>query len=173
MASQHRPTGFTEAQLSLIDELSARPFPEHEERPGTAGGWGGPGYRVAVLRESRDFWEDRSAETVDAAEEELAADLDALATVLTARWGSPRTVELWPYLGFDHPDPEFVAPEPLGFLSNVAASMRLWQPPSSGRWLALAIGQADRELPFELIAAFGEACSWSTEWAADPWSAPG
>ncbi|MFD5437343.1 hypothetical protein ACFWJ4_34995 [Kitasatospora sp. NPDC127067] len=33
------------------------------------------------------------------------------------------------------------------------------QLPSSCRWLALAIGQADRELPFELLAAIGEASS--------------
>ncbi|MEV0536852.1 hypothetical protein [Kitasatospora sp. NPDC050463] len=159
MASQHRSTGFTEAQLSIIDELSALPFPEQEGKPGISGGWGGPGYHVAVLRESQDFWDDRSEEIVGAAEKELEVDLDALEVVLTARWGGPTTVDLWPYLGFDNPDPEFTAPEPLGFLCNVAGSMQLWQSPSSGRWLALAIGQADRELPFQLLAAIGEASS--------------
>ncbi|WP_330334516.1 hypothetical protein OHS33_35350 [Streptomyces sp. NBC_00536] len=159
MASRHRSTGFTEAQLSIIDELGVLPFPEQEGRPGTGGGWGGPGYHVAVLRQSQDFWDDRSDEIVEAAEKELEADLDALVAVLTARWGAPTTVDLWPYLGFDHPDPEFTAPEPLGFLCNVAGRMQVWRPPSSGRWLALAIGQADRELPFELLAAMGEASS--------------
>ncbi|OKI25099.1 hypothetical protein [Streptomyces sp. CB03911] len=159
MASQHRSTGFTEAQLSIIDELSALPFPRQEGRPGRDGGWGGSGYHVAVLRESQDFWDDRSEETVEAAEKELEADLDALAALLTARWGAPTMVDLWPYLGFDNPDPEFMAPEPLGFLANVAGSMQMWQPPSPGRWLALAIGQADRELPFQLLAAIGEAPS--------------
>ncbi|MEV0537669.1 hypothetical protein [Kitasatospora sp. NPDC050463] len=159
MASQHRSTGFTEAQLSIIDELSALPFPEQDGKPGIGGGWGGPGHHVAVLRESQDFWDDRSEEIVEAAEKELELDLEALAVVLTARWGSPTTVDLWPYLGFDNPDPEFMTPEPLGFLCNVAGSMRLWQPPSSGRWLALAIGQADRELPFQLLTAIGEASS--------------
>ncbi|MEU9992478.1 hypothetical protein AB0E10_37895 [Streptomyces sp. NPDC048045] len=159
MANQHRSTDFTEAQLSIIDELSALPFPEQEGRPGTGGGWSGPGYHVAVLRESQDFWDDRCEEIVEAAEKELEADLDALAAVLTARWGVPTTVDLWPYLGFDNPDPEIMAPEPLGFLSNVAGSMQMWQPSSCGRWLALAIGQADRELPFELLAAIGEASS--------------
>ncbi|MFF3071930.1 hypothetical protein ACFVSN_00810 [Kitasatospora sp. NPDC057904] len=159
MASQHRSTGFTEAQLSIIDELSALPFPEQEGKPEKGDGWSGPGFHVAVLRESRDFWDDRSEEVVEAAEKELEADLDALAAALTARWGSPATVDLWPYLGFDHPDPEFVAPEPLGFLCNLAGSMQLWQPPSSDRWLALAIGQGDRELPFQLLAAIGGASS--------------
>lgn len=159
MASQHRSTGFTDAQLSIIDELSALPFPGQEGRPGRGRGWGGPGYHVAVLRESRDFWDDRSEETVEAAEKELEADLDALAAMLTHRWGAPTTVDLWPYLGFDNPDPEFMAPEPLGFLADVAGSMQMWQPPSPGRRLALAIGQADRELPFQLLAAIGEAPS--------------
>ncbi|MFE6052532.1 hypothetical protein ACFQ6N_17400 [Kitasatospora sp. NPDC056446] len=159
MASQHRSTDFTEAQLSIIDELSALPFPGQEGRPGKGAGWGGPGYHVAVLRESRDFWDDRSEEVVEAAEGELEADLDALAAVLTARWGVPTAVDLWPYLGFDDPDPEFMAPEPLNFLANVAGGMQMWQLPSSCRWLALAIGQADRELPFELLVAIGEASS--------------
>ncbi|MFF2747451.1 hypothetical protein ACFVVA_18115 [Kitasatospora sp. NPDC058048] len=112
-----------------------------------------------MLRESRDFWDDRSEETVEAAERELEADLLALAAVLADRWGDPATVDLWPYLGFDDPDPASAAPEPLGFLCNVAATMRVWWPPSGGRWLALAVGQADPEFPFELLAAVGEESS--------------
>jgi hypothetical protein len=34
--------------------------------------------------------------------------------------------------------------------------MQMWQVPSTGRWLGLTIGQADREFPFELLAAIGE-----------------
>ncbi|MFI6847895.1 hypothetical protein OG535_04850 [Kitasatospora sp. NBC_00085] len=159
MRSRHPSTGFTDNQLSVIDELSALPFPEQEVRPGKDLRWGGPGYHVAVLRESQDFWEDRSEELVEASEQELEADLAALAVVLTSRWGGPATVDLWPYLGFDNPDPEFTTPEPLCFLSNVAVRMQVWQLPSSGRWLALAVGQADRELPFQLLAAVGAASS--------------
>ncbi|MFD0406990.1 hypothetical protein [Kitasatospora sp. NPDC127116] len=93
------------------------------------------------------------------AERELEADLHALTAVLADRWGDPATVELWPYLGFDDPDPESAAPEPLGFLCNVASTMRVWWLPSGGRWLALAVGQADPEFPFELLAAVGEESS--------------
>ncbi|MFD8749754.1 hypothetical protein ACFV0O_02015 [Kitasatospora sp. NPDC059577] len=157
MPSQHRSTGLTDDQLSIIDELSTLPFPKREGRSEKDRSWGGPGYQVAVLRESQDFWDDRSEEIVEAAEQDLEADLAALTAVLADRWGDPATVDLWPYLGFDNPDPEFVAPEPLGFLCNVAGSMRVWRLRPSGRWLALAIGQADREFPFELIAAVGEA----------------
>ncbi|GAA3033773.1 hypothetical protein GCM10010519_69790 [Streptomyces lactacystinicus] len=159
MSSRHRSRGFAAAQLSIVDELSILPFPEREVRPGTDRRWGGPGHHVAVLGESRDFWEDRSEEIVEAAERELEADLHALTAVLADRWGDPATVELWPYLGFDDPDPESAAPEPLGFLCNVAGTMRVWWLPSGGRWLALAVGQADPEFPFELLAAVGEESS--------------
>ncbi|MFI2073822.1 hypothetical protein [Streptomyces triculaminicus] len=160
MPSQHHPTGSSDDQLSIIDELTALPFPQQEgDRPGTNGGLSGPGYHLAVLRRSRDFWDDRSEEIVEAAEKELEADLDVLAAALTGRWGTPATVDLWPYLGFDDPDPDRTAPEPLGYLCNVAGSMQVWRLPSCDRWLALAVGQADPELPFELIAAVGEASS--------------
>ncbi|MGE7439919.1 hypothetical protein [Kitasatospora sp. NPDC001175] len=68
-------------------------------------------------------------------------------------------MDLWPYLGFDHPVPDYTAPEPLAFPSNVAGSMQVWQLPSADRWLALTIGQADPEFPFQLLAAAGEATS--------------
>ncbi|MFD3698845.1 hypothetical protein ACFWUZ_22315 [Streptomyces sp. NPDC058646] len=110
-----------------------------------------------MLRESQDFWEDRSEEVVEAAERELEADLAALAEILTSRWGHPETVELWPYLGSEGPDPQHSAPEPLLFLCNVAGNMQVWRPPDSDRWLALAIGQADPEFPLQLLAAVGVA----------------
>ncbi|MFD9036254.1 hypothetical protein ACFVZW_34720 [Streptomyces sp. NPDC059567] len=154
MPSQER------SQLSIVDELSALAFPGQEGRLGIGEGrWSGPGHHVAVLRRSRDFWDDRSEEIVEAAEQELEADLAALTAALTARWGSPATVDLWPYLSVDEPDPDHVAPEPLAFLSNVAGTMRVWHPPRSDRWLSLTIGQADREFPLELLAAIGEASS--------------
>jgi hypothetical protein len=45
-------------------------------------------------------------------------------------------------------------------MTEVKRSWRnhVWPLPS-GRWLALAIGQADPEWPFELLAAVGEASS--------------
>jgi hypothetical protein len=145
--------------LSTIDSLLAAPFPDREERPGKEARWGGPGYHLAVLRQSQDFWDDRSEDVVEAAERELEQDLAAAAGTLAARWGSPETVNLWPYLGLDHPDPGFVAPQPLLFLSGVAGSMQGWRPAGSDRWLALTIGQADPEWPFQLLAAVGDASS--------------
>jgi hypothetical protein len=152
----YQSAGSTDDQLSTIDALSTLAFPDREVRPGSDGRWGGPGYHLAVLRESRDFWEDRSEEVIEAAERDLEASLGVLAAALTRRWGDPETVDLWPYLGYDNPDPGFVAPEPLNFLSMVASSMQAWRLPS-GRWVALAIGQADPEFPFQLLAAVGRA----------------
>ncbi|KDN86833.1 hypothetical protein [Kitasatospora cheerisanensis] len=70
------------------------------------------------------------------------------------------SVDLGPYLGFDHPDPECYAAEPLGFLCNVAGSMRVWPLPCGDRRLAPAVGQADPEFPFQLLAAVGEASNF-------------
>jgi hypothetical protein len=39
---------------------------------------------------------------------------------------------------------------------GLVGSMQVWRPPASGRWIALAIGQADAEWPLQLLAAFGE-----------------
>ncbi|MGW2931042.1 hypothetical protein ACWDA7_04050 [Streptomyces sp. NPDC001156] len=112
-----------------------------------------------MLRESQDFRDDRSEEIVESAERELEADLAVLAATLTGRWGSPELVALSPYLELDTPDPGFTTPKPLDFLSGVAVNMHMWRLPDSGRRLALAIGQADPEWPFQLLAAVGEASS--------------
>ncbi|MFJ9788385.1 hypothetical protein [Streptomyces globosus] len=158
MSSQTRSAGSVEEQLSIIDGLIGLPFPESEAK--TPHGWGGPGYRIAVLRQSRDFWDVPDVEAVTVAEEELEADLAALVAVLAARWGGPAVVDLWSCLGFGDPDqPGVEAPEPLGSLGNLAGSLHAWRLPSTGRWLGLTIGQADREFPLELIAAVGEAAT--------------
>jgi hypothetical protein len=37
--------------------------------------------------------------------------------------------------------------------------MQMWRLPNSERWIGLAIGQADPEWQFQLLAAVGEASS--------------
>ncbi|MFF2629899.1 hypothetical protein ACFVUN_29560 [Kitasatospora griseola] len=159
MSSQRRAADSADGQLSIVEALIDLPFPLQEENSVREGGWSGPGFHLAVLRESQDFWDDRSEEITEAAEQELESDLAVLAATLTGRWGSPTSVDLWPYLGLDHPDPDYTAPEPLSFLSMVAGSMQVWQLPAADRWLALTIGQADPEFSFQLLAAVGEAAS--------------
>lgn len=149
----------TTEQLSIIDTLSALPFPGEEGRPGTGRSWSGPGFHLVILRESPDFWEDRSTEAVEAAERELEAGVAALTDILAGRWGAPEAVDLGPYLGFDDLGPEVGAREPLDFLCGVASSVQVWRLPNSERWIGLAIGQADPEWPLQVLAAVGEASS--------------
>jgi hypothetical protein len=141
-----------EGYIFLIDELLARPFPAVNYRDGT--GCGGPGHHLRILRASQDFWEDHDGEAAREAEADLQADLGALMAMLTARWGEPLTVDLWQYLraGLEGD----VVPEPVNSLCQLAGSMRVWPHPESGRWLALTIGQGDKELPLELLVAVGE-----------------
>ncbi|MFI0445742.1 hypothetical protein [Actinomadura sp. 6N118] len=133
--------------LARIDELLTTPFPTEEGWHGQR--FSGPRHHVLVLRASQDFWDDRSEEIVEAAEELIDTDLRAVAGELTQRWGEPEVVDLMTYL-------EVPAPEPVAKLSMLTSTMMRWRPPGE-RWLALAVGQEDSEFPIELIAAVGTA----------------
>ncbi|MEV5826544.1 hypothetical protein AB0L25_13295 [Spirillospora sp. NPDC052242] len=136
-------------RLAVIDGMLAAPFPETET--GTGGqGWSGPGYHWRVLKAGRDFWDDRSEEVVEAAEEEIEAAHDALVTALRERWGEPREVDLTPFTMGEAP-----SREPQDLLSAHTSGMLVWPRPD-GRWLAIATGQADAEFPIMLLAAVGE-----------------
>ncbi|MDP9864323.1 MULTISPECIES: hypothetical protein [Streptosporangium] len=139
----------TEDRLAVVDDLLALPFPGEGTREGRRSS--GPGHHVCVLQASRDFWDDRSEETVEAAEEEIDTALQALVATLTTRWGEPETIDLWPYLRGEDP-----APEPMITLCQLSGTMLLWRL-ETGRWIALAVGQADPEFPIELLAAVAEA----------------
>ncbi|MFE1288142.1 hypothetical protein [Streptomyces sp. NPDC058751] len=123
-----------EEHLAMIDELLTQPFPEKEFRDDT--GYGGPEYRVRVLRASQQFWDDHDGQAWVEAEAELRACLDALAVTLTTRLGNPLVVDLWPYL-------------------STCISVRAWPLRDRDRWLALGHGQDDKETPWELLAAVG------------------
>ncbi|MCX5210059.1 hypothetical protein OG689_12270 [Kitasatospora sp. NBC_00240] len=138
------------SRRAAVDRLLAAPFAEREDRDGAE--WSGPGFRLADLMESRDFWEVHDPDVVDAEECRMEAAFDVLAADLTAAWGAPATVELWLHVETDLPDP--AAPGPLGFLAGVASELRVWQP-SADRWLGLTVGQAAPELPFRLLALVG------------------
>ncbi|MFJ8882528.1 hypothetical protein ACIRJR_03845 [Streptomyces sp. NPDC102402] len=151
--SDSTPPPTTEACLALIDDILALPYPAGEESEDNGGRSSGPGHHLLILRASQDFWDDRSPETVEPAEQEIEAEFSVLATALSERWGEPETVDLWPYLEREDAD---AAPEPMGQLCNLAGSMQVWRVPGSTRWLGLAVGQADPEFPIWLLAAVGE-----------------
>ncbi|UKY54738.1 hypothetical protein [Streptomyces inhibens] len=143
----------TEEYFATIDELAVQPFPEATYAD--TSGEGGPEHHVRVLMVSRDFWDDDDGQAWVGAEAELQTCLDDLAARLTTRWGNAFVVDLGPYLSAScEGEP---VPEPLDYLSQQVVRMQVWPLPDSGRWLALAIGQADKELPLILFAAVGRA----------------
>ncbi|MCX5411653.1 hypothetical protein [Streptomyces sp. NBC_00059] len=152
--SDSTPPATTEARLALIDSVLALPFPAGDESEDSGAHSSGPGHHLLILRASQDFWDDRSPEVVEPAEQEIEAEFSVLATALSERWGEPETVDLWPYLEGDEGDE--APPEPMGQLCNLAGSMQAWRVPGSTRWLGLAVGQADPEFPIWLLAAVGE-----------------
>ncbi|WP_246079762.1 hypothetical protein [Nonomuraea mesophila] len=146
-----------EKRLATVDSLLARPFPGEAEQVAPAGKpWegyrsSGPRSHLCFLKASQDFWDDRSEDVVEAAEEEIAAAFEELATVLTSRWGRPEVVDLSP----DLEDEGSPVPEPMNELGLYSGEMSVWHP-GAGRWVALAVGQADPEFPVLLLAAVGE-----------------
>lgn len=143
--------------LTTVDRLLALPFPPGKEQEVPAKGvWegyraSGPSHHTYVLKASRDFWDGRGEDVVEAAEAEIDAAFRALSAALTARWGEPGVVDLWPFL-----DGENEAPEPMSRLCQLSGRMLVWRPPDAGRWVALAVGQADPEFPIQLLVAISE-----------------
>ncbi len=132
--------------LATIDLLRARPFPARRSR--SARVTSGPGYHLADLVTSEEFWEDDGTARLDALEE-CEAECGALSAVLAERWGEPQQMSLWSTLvrgGEGVP-----VPQPWLELSAAAACLELWR--ADGRWIALAVCQQGAELPFQLVAA--------------------
>ena len=150
------PPASTEARLALIDAVLALPFPAGQEDEDNGVRSSGPGYHLLILRASEDFWDDRSAEVVEPAEQEIEKEFTLVASTLSDRWGEPETVDLWPYLEVSAQDGGFLAPEPMSRLCGLAGSMQVWRVPRGERWVGLAVGQADPEFPIWLLAAVGE-----------------
>ncbi|MGC5332237.1 hypothetical protein [Micromonospora sp. DT62] len=115
-------------RLAIVDGLLTLPFPGKNTRKGCQSS--GPGFHVYVPQASRSFWDDRSEEIVEAAQAEIDTAFQALATVLA---------------------------EPMNQLCQLSGQMCVWRSLGAGRWVALAVGQGDPELPLELLLTVGEA----------------
>lgn len=139
----------TANHLATIDQLRLRDFPA---RRGTAGRVeSGPGFHVADLRVSEDFW-DADLTRVEEALEEFEAELSVLVQALTLRWGAPEVLDLT-----DHLERQAMGepvPPPLDALCGYVPELHIWR--VGGRWVGLGVGQGDRELPFQLLVAIGE-----------------
>ncbi|MGP4047351.1 hypothetical protein [Streptomyces sp. 2A115] len=137
--------------LATIDLLCSRDFPTEYGRSDV--GTEGPGYHIAELATSDDFWEDDGTER-DETETQYEFDRDGLSERLTSRWGSPGIFSLASVLerATDGED----IPEPWGTLSSHVPDVHLWKAVGHERWVALGVSQWDRELPFQLLAVVTE-----------------
>ncbi|AKN75435.1 hypothetical protein QR97_20025 [Streptomyces sp. PBH53] len=138
--------------LTLIDLLCAREFPAAHGR--TEHGESGPGYHIAALQTSEDFWEDDGTAREETAEQ-YEADRDGLAERLGERWGQPHRFSLYSVLDRTMAG-EDVA-EPWAGLSGHVPDVQLWRVPQAERWVALGVSQWDKELPFQLLGIVTDA----------------
>lgn len=132
-------------------ELLIRGFGQGEELDKDV--FGAPDFHGVALRSSRDFWDGRSTEVWEAADQDIEDARAALIGRLTERWGSPLTLDASPFL---FPEQESVAPV-LSHLANWGDAAQAWLLPATEHFLAVAVCQSDTEFPLELTAIVGRA----------------
>jgi hypothetical protein len=124
------------AAVAHIVALPSRPLPA-------------AGFVVHELRSSQGFADDPTALIM--ACDRFEADCRHLVGALTAHWGEPVHVDLWPYK--DLPSGRSVPPM-IDLLSAYAPGLAVWR--VADRSIAVGLGQWDLESPIALIAAVGE-----------------
>jgi hypothetical protein len=139
----------TARHLEIIDVLRARAFPAERGRSGTV--TSGPGYHLAELSTSEDFWDDDGSRRIEVAEQ-YEAECEALAALLGARWGAADTFSLGSMLIRGMEGEEI--PAPWGELSNSVPYVHLWR--REGRWIAVGVSQWGTELEYQLMAVVTE-----------------
>lgn len=133
--------------LATIDRLCSEEFPAEHGRSDV--GTAGPGYHIAELVTSEDFWDADGAARAET-EEQVEAERDGLSALLTRRWGPPDPVSLAGVLERSTNGEDI--PEPWDVLSSHVPDLHLWRPRDGhDRWIALGVSQWDRELPFQLL----------------------
>ncbi|GGN52207.1 hypothetical protein GCM10011579_008980 [Streptomyces albiflavescens] len=137
--------------LATIVRLCSEAFPTEHGRSDV--GTAGPGYHIAELATSEDFWEDDGTAREET-EEQYEADRDGLSALLTRRWGCPRVFSLSSI--FDRSMDGEDIPEPWGILSSHVPDVHLWDAVGHDRWVVLGVSQWDKELPFQLLAVVTE-----------------
>ncbi|WP_406222037.1 hypothetical protein [Streptomyces decoyicus] len=138
-----------DAYLTVIDRWRLRDFPAAPGRSALVES--GPGFHIAGLRASQEFWDADLAEVAEAAEE-FEAELTALVQALSLRWGEPEVMDLADDL--ERSARGIPVRPPLDTLCGYVPRMYGWRVQS--RWIGVGVGQGDRELPFQLLVAVGE-----------------
>ena len=137
--------------LTVIDLLCAREFPAEHSR--TEHGESGPGFHIAALHTSGDFWEDDGTEWEETAAQ-YEADRDGLTERLTSRWGLPQHISLRSVF-VRTMDGETIE-EPWAGLSEHVPDVHVWKAPVRDRWFALGVSHGYKELPFRLLGIVTE-----------------
>jgi hypothetical protein len=137
--------------LALIDLLCARRFPTAHGR--TEHGESGPGYHIAALQTSGDFWADDGTGREETAAQ-FEADRDGLTERLTGRWGPPQRFSL--RSAFGRAMEGETVEEPWAGLSEHVPDIHLWQAPGAHRWVALGVSYGYEELPIRLLGIVTE-----------------
>jgi hypothetical protein len=137
------------AQLAEVDRLRALEFPA--QRVTSTAVESGPGYHLADLAVSPDL-HDEDPGRWEAVADDFEAACQALIELLAQRWGEPRPLDLYPYL--IRMEEGGRVPPPLDLLCGYVSEVYGWT--VDGRWIALGVGQGDRELPFQLVLAVGD-----------------
>ncbi|WP_327706461.1 hypothetical protein OG530_36980 [Streptomyces decoyicus] len=135
--------------LTVIDRWRLRDFPAAPGRSALVES--GPGFHIAGLRVSQEFWDADLAEVAEAAEE-FEAELTALVQALSLRWGEPEVRDLADHL--DRTARGIPVRPPLDTLCGYVPRLYGWR--VQNRWIGVGVGQGDRELPFQLLVAVGE-----------------
>jgi hypothetical protein len=135
----------TAQHLATIELLRSRSFPR--QRGPSDVGTSGPGYHLAELSAG-----EAPAGDDQQGDDQQAAEHEALAALLTARYGEPRQVGLLGARVRLERGEEI--PAPWYELSVGPGYVQLWR--IQGRWLALALAEGNGEYPSRLLAAVTE-----------------
>jgi hypothetical protein len=136
----------SERGRTFIEALLALPFPAEESTAETREGRiaSGPGFHIASVATSDDFWDDEDGSRSRAAYAELDTLRSGLVEALSEAWGPPRRERFWP------------SPGPLG-----VELLNSWGLDAADIWVrgdrvcCVEISQVDKEFAMELVVAVG------------------
>ncbi|MGA4843356.1 hypothetical protein [Streptomyces sp. G45] len=136
--------------LAVIDLLCARDFPR--AHGGSDTGSAGPGFHLAELGA---YVPDADADPAahDDAELQYEAERDALAVLLSDRWGEPQVFALTSVLVRALAGEEDL-PEPWASVSETVPDVHLWR--ADGRWIALGVARRSERRGVGLVAVVTE-----------------
>ncbi|WP_225849693.1 hypothetical protein [Streptomyces sp. HPF1205] len=161
------------ALLAEVDRLRRLPFPARRGHRGTV--VSGPGFHLAALAVSEDLHDPHGADPGRAAhaEDDFRAWCQALVELLSARWGEPETLDLYPFLErrtaggpTAGASPEGRPPPPLDELCGFVPEVYGWR--VGDRWTAVGVGQGERGLPLQLVVATADRAVYEQAVAPGP-----